>query len=187
MGETTTADTCSRHTRAKSQGRPPGITGSQPTGQRRPTHHDLSLDEPLSRKPTTLHHAASPASRHPPITAVSCLGIGISRGRRLRSVRRCTPGSARVRACCAWAMTARPASVSDVGSGQRPFLRDAFQGAPRGRAPARRQPPRPGRPVQRPRHRTDRTPRDHHHRRREDEALNAGRASARADEERAHS
>jgi hypothetical protein len=28
--------------------------------------------------------------------------------------------------CCAWAMTARPASVSDVGSGQRPFLRDAF-------------------------------------------------------------
>ena len=47
------------------RGRPPGITGPQPTGQRRPTHHDLSLDEPLSRKPTTLHHAASPASKAP--------------------------------------------------------------------------------------------------------------------------
>jgi hypothetical protein len=126
MGETTTADTCSRHTRAKSQGRPPGISGSQPTGQRRPTHHDLSLDEPLSgsRRRYTTPPARHP--RHPRITAVSCLGMGISRGRPLRSVRRCTPGSARVRACCAWAMTARPASVSDVGSGQRPFLRDAF-------------------------------------------------------------
>ena len=31
MGETTTTDACSRHIRAKSQGRPPRMSGSQPT------------------------------------------------------------------------------------------------------------------------------------------------------------
>jgi hypothetical protein len=57
MGEATTTDACSRHTRAKSQGRPPRMSGSQPTRRSRPTHHDLSLDGPLSREPTTLRRA----------------------------------------------------------------------------------------------------------------------------------
>ena len=64
-GETTTADTCSRHTRAKSQGAATRTNGPAP-------HRTATAYPPRSlprrapvRKPTTLHHAASPASKAP--------------------------------------------------------------------------------------------------------------------------